>query len=184
MLALDAGNVRLRSHPPELVKGVLPIVEHRPCRRRTGQPCVLLDQAVQPDALLGEQLMLSREPVHVDELRVDHRPQANARVKDKDLTARHSSGQVVACWPQDHERTAGHVLGCMLSDALDDSYRAAVAYGKPLAGPPGAEELAASCAIEDCVAEKVRITRIVFGRADDDPATPHPLADVVVGLAG
>src|SRR5205807_7712269 len=92
---------------------------------------MLLDQAVQPDALLGEQLMLSREPVHVDELRVDHRPQANARVKDKDLTARHSSGQVVACWPQDHERTAGHVLGCMLSDALDDSYRAAVAYGKP-----------------------------------------------------
>src|SRR5437879_6434763 len=95
-----------------------------------------------------------------------------------------AAGQVVACWPQDHERTAGHVLGCMLSDALDDSYRAAVAYGKPLAGPPGAEELATGCAIEDCVAEKVRITRIVFGRADNDPATPHPLADVVVGLAG
>src|SRR4029450_2206739 len=59
-----------------------------------------------------------------------------------------------------------------------------VADRQPLPGPAGAEQLAPGRPVESRVADQDRGAGVVVGRADDDPAAAHALADIVVAGAG
>src|SRR6202022_778318 len=68
----DAGDVGLRRDPPEPMQRRMPVIEDgarhwRACVRR-----VLFDQVTQPQALLRQELVLTAEPVDIDQLGIHH----------------------------------------------------------------------------------------------------------------
>ena len=146
--------------------------------RRAGELEVLLEQCAQVRrGRFGERLGEDEVGVHAD-------LQAPVRVVDERLAAAHAGTEVAPEVAQDDHCPGGHVLAGMLAGALDHGDGARVADGEALADAPGDEEPTAGRSVEQRVPGQNWMAGHVGRRPDDDRASVHALADVVVGRAG
>ena len=100
--------------------------------------------------------------------------------------ARHAGTEVDAGVAEHDDNAAGHVFAAVVAAAFDDRVGAGVAHCEAFAGHTGCVQCAAGGAVQAGVADDRRFTRFVargLRRLDDDAATGHALADVVVGVA-
>src|SRR5205085_12685052 len=113
---------------------------------------------------------------------------ARGRVEVEDVrdAAAHAGREVASGGTEHDYATAGHVLAAVVADALDDSGRAGVADGEPLAREAADERPARRRPVQHGVADDDVLLGpeggILRGADRDDPAR-ETLADIVVRVA-
>ena len=139
------------------------------------------------ELLQGSNIVLVLHRLQAHGLLVDPLVEIPVLVQNVGHAAGHAGREVLAGLAQDHDSAAGHVLTAVVTHALDNGSRAAVADAEALTGHAGDEGLAAGGTVKGHIAGDDVFLGLVadaLGRADDDLAAGQALAHVVVAVAG
>src|SRR2546423_2852421 len=106
-------------------------------------------------------------------------------VEGEEHAAGHARAHVTSSGPEDEDTASGHVLTRVVARPFDDGHGAAVPYTEPLTHASREEREPTRGPIENRVAgdDLSSVVPRAGGRAHDDLATRHALADIVVRLA-
>ena len=132
-------------------------------------------------------IVLRFQSFDLDELWIVALLEGPLLIEDVGQASRHARPEVPPGGPQDDDHASGHVLAPMVANALDNGPAAAVPHTEALARSSRGVKRAAGGPVEAGVADDhvlVGLESGIVGRGDDDLATVHALADVVVRFAG
>ena len=139
------------------------------------------------ELLQGSNIVLVLHRLQAHGLLVDPLVEIPVLVQNVGHAAGHAGREVLAGLAQDHDSAAGHVLTAVVTHALDNGGRTAVADAEALTGYAADEGLAAGGTVKGHIAGDDVFLGLVadaLGRADDDLAAGQALAHVVVAVAG
>src|SRR5690606_13929983 len=130
---------------------------------------------------LDDLLVLGRERLEVDALRIHAAREAAVEIEHVGEAAAHAGREVPPGRTEHHHAPARHVLAAVVTDALDHRLRTAVAHAEALARQALEVGLAGGGAVQRHVARDHVLGGIearTLRDADDDPAAREALAAV------